>query len=121
MSRRHLLACLTVTIVAVCAAAAPAAPLGREARVTGLIRLCGGPIGVNGRPRPCSHQNGTVTVLGPYGHAVTAERTRDGRFSFSLPPGTYTPLARTGGTRGRRTVRLRPGLTLRANITIPVP
>ena len=121
MSGRHLLACLKVAIVAICAARAPATPVGREARVTGLIRLCGGPIGVNGRPRPCWHQNGTVTVLGSHGHVVATEKTRHARFSFSLPPGTYVLLARTGGTRGQRTVRLRPGLTLQANITIAVP
>ena len=121
MLRRPLLACLTVAVVAACAVSAPAASAGREARVTGLIRVCGGPIGVSGRPRPCWHQNGTVSVLGPNGHVIATQRTHHARFSFSLRPGTYTLLARTGGTRGQRTVSLRPGAGLQASVTIPVP
>jgi hypothetical protein len=44
-----------------------------------------------------------------------------GHFSFALPAGAYTLLARTGGTLGHRAVRITAGRALHANIVIPVP
>jgi hypothetical protein len=86
-----------------------------DARVTGLVRLCGGPA-----PSRCATQNETVTALDGAGEVVAAVATTHARFSFSLPPGTYTLLVTTGLARGRRTVVLTAGRTTHANIVVPL-
>lgn len=91
------------------------APLRGDAHVSGLIRLCGGPA-----PGRCFSQNATVTVLGAQGHVVATAKTSQARFSFALPPGTYTLIATTGGTRGQRKVVLTANQTVQANIIIPI-
>lgn len=83
------------------------------ARVHGVIHLCGGPA-----PSRCFTQNATVTATGT---AIATERTDHAAFSFTLPPGTYTLTATTGGTSGTRHVTLVAGQNLTADITMPVP
>jgi hypothetical protein len=96
------------------------APVGGDAHVTGLIRLCGGPA-VNGHaPTRCFSQDGTVTVLDPRNDIVATQKTSHGRFSFSLPAGTYTLVARTGGARGQRLVVAKAHQTLRVNVVIAI-
>jgi hypothetical protein len=93
-----------------------AAPVHGDADVSGLVRLCGGPA-----PSRCFYQDATVTVLDPRSEVVATGKTSHARFFFSLPPGTYTLVARTGGTRGQRKVTLTAHHTMQANIVIPIP
>jgi len=91
------------------------APVHGDAHVAGLIRLCGGPA-----PSRCFSQDGTVTVLDSHGQVVAAAKTRHARFALSLPPGTYSLVARTGGARGERTVVLGAGRTVHANVVVGI-
>jgi hypothetical protein len=85
--------------------------------VSGSVRLCGGPT-----PSRCFDQDGgTVSVFGRHDRLVATRRTADSRFSFTLPAGSYTLIARAGDVRGQRQVRIGAGQTLRANVVIPVP
>ena len=97
-------------------AAAGAANTTARGEVTGVIRLCGGPA-----PGRCFTQDGTVYVLGLRNRELTMQRTRHARFSFHLPAGRYTLLAKTGGTRGEQPIAIRPGVVLHANVVIAVP
>jgi hypothetical protein len=89
------------------------APASGDAHVTGLIRLCGGPA-----PGRCFTQTATVSVLDRAGDVVATERTSHGRFSFALPPGTYTLVASIGGAR--RTVALAAGDSKHENILVGI-
>jgi hypothetical protein len=92
------------------------ASAGLDGRVTGSIRLCGGPA-----PGRCFDQDGTVSVLGRHDRLVATQRAVHAHFAFALPAGSYTLVARTGGTRGQRQVRIKAGRTLRVNVVIAVP
>jgi hypothetical protein len=89
-------------------------PLGGNARVAGVARLCGGPA-----PGRCVTPHATVTVLDHIGDVVAL--APDSRFAFALPAGRYTLLARTGDVEGRRTVTLIGGRTVHTTIVIAVP
>jgi len=91
------------------------APAEGSARVTGLVRLCGGPA-----PSRCFSQRAAVGVLDRAGEVVAVQATTRARFSFSLPPGTYSLVATTGGATGRHTVTLIAGHTVHANIVVPI-
>lgn len=91
------------------------APVSGDAHVAGLIRLCGGPA-----PSRCVSQDATVTVLDSHGQVVVAAKTREARFALSLPPGTYSLVATTGGATGERTVVLVAHRTVNANIVVPI-
>jgi hypothetical protein len=91
------------------------APVRGDAQVAGLIRLCGGPA-----PSRCLSQDATVTVLDSQGQVVAAAKTRQARLAFSLPPGTYSLIATTGGARGERTAVLKADRTVHANIVVPI-
>lgn len=92
-----------------------AAPLRGDARVAGLIRLCGGPA-----PSRCFSQDATVTVLDAQGQVVATAKSSHARFAFSLPPGTYSLIASTGGVRGERKVVLKADRTVQATIVVPI-
>lgn len=96
------------------------APAVADAHVMGVIRLCGGPFAQGRASTRCSSQDGTVTVVDSQGRVAATARTSHARFSLSLPPGTCTLIAETGGTRGQRTVVLTANRTVQANIVIPV-
>ena len=85
-------------------------------RVTGLIRLCGGPA-----PGRCFSQNGEVSVVAAGELVVAKQETRDARFSFLLVPGKYTLVATTGGAQRERKIVVKAHRLLRANVVIPVP
>jgi hypothetical protein len=91
------------------------APLRGDTHVSGLIRLCGGP-----PPSRCFSENATVTVLDARGQVVGTGKTSQTRFSFGLPPGTYTLVATTGGARGQRKVVVKADQTVEANIIVPI-
>ena len=110
--RRLLVSSVCAVALLACASASAA----RDGRLIGSIRLCGGPA-----PGRCFEQDGTVSVLGRHDRLVATQRTAHASFSFALPAGSYTLLARTGGTRGQRQIRITAGLTLRTNIVIAVP
>jgi len=93
-----------------------AAPFRGDARVSGLVRLCGGPA-----PARCFSQDATIAALDAQGQVVSTGRTSEARFSLSLPPGSYTLVASTGGTRGERHVVLHANKTVQVNIVIAVP
>jgi hypothetical protein len=97
-----------------------AAPLHGDARVSGVIRVCGGPAVTRRAPPRCFSQDATVAVLDAQGQVVAARKTSHARFSFSLPPGTYTLLARTAGTRGERRVVLKANQTVHTSIVVPI-
>jgi hypothetical protein len=59
-------------------------------------------------------------VLDSQGQVVAAAKTRHARFALSLPPGTYSLIARTGGARGERTVVLEAGRTVHANVVVGI-
>jgi hypothetical protein len=66
--------------------------------------------------------DGTVTVLDSAHRQVGSQKTRHGRFSFALAPGSYTLSARTGGDlREQRTVAVRAHQTTHVILTIAVP
>jgi hypothetical protein len=92
-----------------------------SARVSGTILLCGGPIKPGHPTTSCFAQNGTVSAIDSHNRLVARERTHRARFSFTLPPGRYTLVAATGGTRGERVVVVHAHQSLRANIVIAVP
>jgi hypothetical protein len=100
-------------LAVVAASGATTTPRGR---VTGLIRLCGGPA-----PGRCFSQDGRAYVLGARHRIVETQQTRRARFSFLLPPGQYTLVAKTGGTRGQRAIAIKAHQVLHANIVIAVP
>jgi hypothetical protein len=84
-------------------------------RVTGLIRLCGGPA-----PGRCFLQNGTVSVIGPRNLVVAKQTTRHAQFLFLLAPGQYTLLAKTDSIQRERTVVVKAHQLVHANIVIPI-
>ena len=87
-----------------------------DGRLTGSILLCGGPA-----PGRCVGRDGSVSVFGRHDRLVAIRSTEHSHFTFSLPAGRYTLLARSGDTRAQRQVRIRAGRTLRANVVIAVP
>ncbi|MGA2470618.1 MAG: hypothetical protein ABSG64_08010 [Solirubrobacteraceae bacterium] len=109
-----------LTVIVTCAAllgaacAASAAP--RDAHLTGLLRLCGGPA-----PGRCYTENGTVEVLDAQHRVVASQHTQGGRFSFLLAPGSYTLTTRMSDLRAQRPVTLEAHQTLHANLIIAVP
>jgi hypothetical protein len=90
--------------------------LHRDARVVGVIRLCGGPA-----PGRCFSQDGTVSVIDSKGHLVASQQTKKGAFSFLLAPARYILQASTGGTRGRTSIVARAHRTTTARILIAIP
>jgi len=85
----------------------------RDGRVSGSIRLCGGPA-----PGRCVARDGTVSVLDRHDRVVATETTAHARFSFTLPAGSYTLVASTAGVRAQRPIRIRAERTLRADVVI---
>ena len=104
---------VAVLLAVVAAVGAATTPRGR---VTGLIRLCGGP-----PPGRCFLQDGTVYARGLRGHVVASQNSQHARFSFLLPPGAYILVAETGGTRGQRSIVIKAHRVLHANVVIPIP
>jgi hypothetical protein len=113
MKRLALMACLLV--LGCCPAVGAASSGSRDARVVGVIRLCGGPA-----PGRCFTQNGTVLVYSGQ-RLVATLRTNHAKFSTELAPGSYALEAQTGGTHRRVTVIARAHKTTVANIVIPIP
>jgi len=61
-----------------------------------------------------------TTVPAPDGLELAAQAMTRGRFTFALPPGTYTLVATTGGAKERQTVSLTAGRTVHENIVVPI-
>lgn len=112
--RRTVVALSILTALSLTSAAASSP--ARTARVTGLIRLCGGPA-----PGRCFTQDGIVSVLNSQHKVIASEHTKHAAFAFELAPGTYTLQATTGGTRGQKTVTARAHTTTKANVVIGIP
>ena len=92
------------------------------AGVEGVVDACGGPA-----PGACTRQRlREVTLVDSRGREVQKEfpatgHLLDGRFSFSaLVPGRYTVEITVDGQLWRRRVTVRTGMTVRANIVIPI-
>jgi hypothetical protein len=107
-----------LTVIAIVPAVSQAGTSqAHDARVVGVIRLCGGPA-----PGGCFNQNGVVSVLNSEHQVVASEHTTHaGAFAFELAPGAYTLQASTGGTHGRNTVVAHAHKTTTANVVIPIP
>lgn len=106
---------LAVAVVALGVAACGGSrhPTG-DARVTGRVRLCGG-------PRNQCFTEKTWVFVTHHGQLVAASVIRDGRFSFDLKPGRYTVRARGGGgLLGQRSVDAVAHKTTRVSIVYPV-
>ena len=110
--RRLVLSSFCVVALLGCQSASAA----RDGHVTGSVRLCGGPA-----PARCYALEGTISVLGRHDRLVASQRTAHSRFSFTLPAGGYTFLARAGDVHGQRQVHIEAGQTLRVNVVISVP
>ncbi len=63
--------------------------------VTGSFLREGGPLGPNGQQPPVLALAGTVRFSYGHRHWIDVRVGSSGRFSVSLPPRTYTVLART--------------------------
>jgi hypothetical protein len=86
----------------------------RDARLTGHVRLCGGP------RNECFSEKTWVFVT-DHGQLVATSVIRNGRFSFALNPGRYTVRARGGGgLLGQRSVDAMAHKTTRVSIVYPV-
>jgi hypothetical protein len=112
-------AATVVLALALCAASGvsvEASSLPRDARVVGVISLCGGPA-----PGGCFTQDATVTVFDAKGVLVASQHTFHAKFSFLLRPGSYKLQASTGGTRGHTSIVARAHRTTTARILIAVP
>jgi hypothetical protein len=115
MKRVAVLVACAVALVCV-AAFAGGSTVPRNARVIGVIRLCGGPF-----PGRCFTQDGSVFVLDSKHKVVASQHTRHAYFSFVLRPGDYKLVAKTGGTRVERSVVAKAHRTVHASIVIAVP
>ncbi len=131
-SQRHMiavaLAAAALLAAVLVAPAAATSPARRDARVSGTVQLCTGPIpAMRARPAlviPGCHPVGppataVVSVLGAHHHLVARQRTHAGHFSFLLAPGRYTLVAKTGGARTQRTVVARAHRTVQAPMSFP--
>jgi hypothetical protein len=109
MRRIAVLVCAVAVLLAVAdAGCASTAPRGR---VTGLIRVCGGPA-----PGRCRSDDGTAYVLGARRRVLATQETRHARFSFLMPPGRYTLAAMADGMRDQRSIIVKADVVLHANI-----
>jgi hypothetical protein len=116
MRRVAVLLAVTGALLAF-AASGLAKSSGSNARVVGVIRLCGGPA-----PGRCFNQDGVVSVRASHLKLIASQHTKRAAFAFSLPPGHYTLEATTGGTRSRRLpVDARAHTTIKVNVVIPIP
>ena len=90
---RRPVSCLVVASVLVLGlAGCGKTAIRRDARITGTVHLCGGPVA--GR---CFMPPVRISVLGPDQHLIATQAAADLRFSFSLLPGTYTLVAKADG------------------------
>ena len=109
---------LSIAVLAGCSAA------GYQQNVTGKFVQVGGP--APGLPVPLP---GTITARAATGQTFTASAGNDGRFTFSLPPGTYrvtgrSPLMQSGqmtcvATAILRVTRGKPGGHVTVVCSIP--
>jgi hypothetical protein len=110
MRRTVLLA--VATAVAVGAAGCGGGSVARNARVTGIVKLCGGPV------NKCFTEPMRVAVIGTNQGVVAHSHPLNGRFSFELAPGVYTVSATASGyVIGTVSVRAVAGRTTLANMT----
>ena len=99
---------VTISVLAGCGSSP-----GYHQAVPGTFLVAGGP--APGSPRPLS---GTITARAASGQTFTATAGRNGRFTLSLPPGSYqvtgrSPLMQSGqmicaATSGLRVARGKP-------------
>ena len=87
-----------------------------EARITGVVKVCGAPL--LGEKYSCTRQTGSVLVLGPAGQRVAYERLSHGRYSFKLPAGTYKLVERNSANRNWKRAKAQPGKTTVVNFVI---
>jgi hypothetical protein len=85
-----------------------------DARITGVVKLCGGPKG------GCFRERISVFVANAHRDVVASALRTNGRFSFAVPPGRYTVTARDG-VLGRRSVNAVAHKTTRVSIVINIP
>lgn len=108
--RHNALAVLTVAIVVLAGCAGSAGGAGSPAyqqAVSGTFMRVGGP--APGSPVPLP---GTITARAATGQTFTAPAGQNGRFTLSLPPGSYhvsgrSPLMQSGQTACPATAELR--------------
>ena len=115
LSGRLVLASVA-SLLALSVASCGSRAVTRDARVLGVVKLCGG-------PNPgCFTEAVQVSVETNQGHKVVVRehlsRGAHGHFSFELRPGVYSVSATNGGLSvGTVTVHASASQTVRANIT----
>jgi hypothetical protein len=109
--RRALLLAFA-TAVAVAAAGCGGESALHNARLSGLVKLCGGPA------NKCFTEPMRVSIIGTNHRVVADSHPLNGRFSFELASGMYTVSAAAGGfVIGTVSARAVKGRTTYANIT----
>jgi hypothetical protein len=103
----------TAALVLLLAACGTTSPVAGDARVTGVVKLCGGPTD------RCFTERISVFVANARRGVVASALRTNGRFSFAVPPGRYTVTARDG-VLGRRSVNAVAHKTTRVNIIINI-
>lgn len=107
-----------VAVAAIVPGTAGASGTARDARVTGVVKVCGRPA-----PGRCSAQRGAISVMNAAGRVVATHKLAKGRYSFVLVPGRYTLLVKSplGSTVATRPVTAKIHRTTRENIVIGIP
>lgn len=101
------------SVIAVATAGCGGVSVAQNARVAGVVKLCGGP-----PPGQCFTERVRIYVLNASQRVVARSRSVDARFSFDLAPGAYTVSADASGYLiGRVSVHALARRTTRANIT----
>lgn len=123
------LAVCAVGVAAVVAQTSAGRSAGRDAVVSGYVRLCGGPapggcrietFGICQPPNGCVTTN-RVAAINAKGQRIAVQRLHHARFRMDLVPGRYTIELIGSGKRVHRRVMQRRKVTARADHTVVVP
>lgn len=104
---------VAVVLLGLCLGACGTSRVASDARVAGVVKLCGGPA------NHCFTEKISVFVANARRGVVASAIRTNGRFSFAVPPGQYTVTARDG-VLGRRSVNAVAHKTTRVNIIINI-
>jgi hypothetical protein len=113
MRRAVLLGLGSAVAVAVGTVGCGGGSVTKNARVAGVVKLCGGPA-----PGRCFTEPVRISILNTSQRLVARSRPTNARFSFDLAPGAYTVSAEASGHMiGSVSVHAVAGRTTLANIT----
>jgi hypothetical protein len=104
---------VALVLLGLCVGACGTSRVAGDARVAGVVKLCGGPT------NQCFTEKISVFVANAHRSVVASAVRTNGRFSFAVPPGRYTVTARDG-VLGRRSVNAVAHKTTRVSIIIKI-